>query len=531
MDQVPAERPWFRFWPGGVPYSLKYPRIPLYGLLSRAAEHYPQRAFLKSQDGTCSFAEVDELSSRLGASLVRLGVRKGDRVMLFMPNSPEFAICFYGVLKAGGVVTAANPMFKETELQYQMRDSGAETIVIDAGLLDTAQPVLASLGAGRVVVVGEASHDYTRFREFLDLAQPEAFPAINPVADMAVLQYTGGTTGFPRGAMMTHFNLVANAIQNATWFNWRPGEVVMGTLPFYHTWGSCVCLNSPLYAGCSVTVMRRFDPARALSLVERERANIWYGAATMFNILLQEPQLGRCDLSSLRYVKAGAMPVPEEMRRRWNKVTGVPFMVGYGLSEASPETHDSPPERVKADTIGLPLPDTDAMIVDAATGKRTLPPGQPGELVIKGPQVMKGYWRRDENEDEGIRDGWLHTGDIAEMDEEGYFHIRDRKKDLIKYKGYSVAPAEVENILFTHPAVRECVVIGRPRPGVGEIPKAFVVLKPDCSASAQELMDFCGRRIAAYKRIREVEFIDEVPKSAVGKALRRILRERQQSPH
>jgi long-chain acyl-CoA synthetase len=527
MNDVPPERPWFRFWPQGVPRSMQYPQISLHGLLSRAAAAFPEKLFLKYGDARYSFSRVNDLSGRFAASLVRLGLRKGERVMLFMPNAPEFAVCFYGVLRAGGVVTAANPMFKAGELRRQMEDSGASAIVIDEELLGTADSVLGDLPPGRVIVSGGDSHGCASVARMLDARGAAEFPAIDPAEDVAVIQYTGGTTGMPRGAMMTHRNLVANALQNATWFSWTSRDVVMGTLPFYHTWGACVCLNSPLWAGCPVMLMRKFDPAEALAVAEKERASVWYGAATMFNMLLREPSLPGRDLSSLRYVKAGAMPIPEELRRQWNEVTGVPLMLGYGLSEASPETHNSPPGRVKPGTVGIPIVDTDARIVDPETGEGEMPPGEQGELVIRGPQVMKGYWRPDDGEGRGIRNGWLHTGDIAVMDEEGYFSIKDRKKDLIKYKGYSIAPAELESVLFEHPAVWECAVIGVAHPDVGEIPRAYVVRRPGCAVSAQELMDFCGGRIAAYKKIREVEFTDEIPKNHVGKVLRRLLRERE----
>jgi len=526
MEKVPADRPWFRFWPEGVPRSLDYPRIPLYGLLSRAAARFPDKVFLKYGSKRYSFSEIDRLSGRLAAALIRLGLKRGERVMFFMPNTPEFVVSFYGVLKAGGVVTAANPMYKQAELKFQINDSGAGMIIVDEDLLETAMPAISNVPPENVVVTGAAGHGYSVLSEIIETAERVDLSSVDPVSDVAVLQYTGGTTGMPRAAMMTHFNLVANAMQNATWFNWQHGDVVMGTLPFYHTWGSCVCLNSPLYTGCSVVLMKKFDPVEALSLVAREKVSIWYGAATMFNILLQEPQLRHTDISSLRYVKAGAMPVPDEVRRQWNETTDVPLILGYGLSEASPETHNSPPGRVKENTIGIPLVDTDAIIVDSETGSRPLPPGEPGELLIKGPQVMKGYWCPGEKEPGGIKDGWLQTGDIAVMDEEGYFSIRDRKKDMIKYKGYSVAPAEVENVLFEHPAVVECAVVGRPHPTEGEIPRAFVVLKESGSVSEKELIDYCHERIAAYKRIREVEFIDRLPKNAVGKVLRRLLRNR-----
>ncbi len=526
MGDVPDSRPWFRFWPEGVPRSIDYPNVALPGLLASAAKRSAGGVFLKTESSQYTFAEIDNMSSRLAAALARLGLRKSDRVMLVMPNILEFAVCFYGILKAGGVVTAANPLSREAELKFQLADSGAETAIIHQAQLDSAACIVSSLSKDRVIVIGDADHGFNRFSQLLEDARPAELPRIDPTGDVAVLQYTGGTTGMPRGAMMTHRNLVANAVQNATWFGWQPGEVVMGTLPLYHTWGCCVCLNSPLHVGCSVTLMERFDPARALARVERDRATVWYGAATMFNMLLQEPSLPKRDISSLRYVKAGAMPVPEEVRRQWNETTGVPLVLGYGLSEASPETHDSPPGRVKPGTVGIPLVDTDARIVDAETGGHELPPGETGELVIRGPQVMKGYWREEHGGHAGLRDGWLFTGDIAEMDGEGYFYIRDRKKDLIKYKGYSVAPAEVENVLFEHPAVRECAVVGRPDPVAGEVPKAYVVCLPGRTVEARELMEFCAGRIAPYKRVREIEFIDEIPKNPVGKVLRRLLRDR-----
>ncbi|TET39302.1 MAG: long-chain fatty acid--CoA ligase [Planctomycetota bacterium] len=527
MATVPATRPWFRFWPEGVPRSIDYPRVSLVGLLSQAAERFRGKLFLRSEHVEYSFSQVEELSTRLASSLVKLGIKKGDRVMLFMPNIAEFAVCFYAVLKAGGIVTAANPLFKESELEYQITDSGAAAFIVHQDQLGTAQKVMHLFDEKKVVVVGDSDHDFACFSELIRSAPRTEFPDIDSARDVAVLQYTGGTTGMPKGAMITHFNLVANAVQNAEWFSWKPDDAVMGTLPLYHTWGCNACLNSPLYVGCPVTLVEKFDPARVLRTVERDGATIWYGAATMFNILLQEPEIEKSNLSSLRCVKAGAMPVPEEIRMQWNEVTGIPLLLGYGLSEASPETHDSPPNRVKANTIGIPLIDTDARIVDIETGKRELPSGETGELVIKGPQVMKGYWKEEPEDDiSGVRNGWLYTGDIAEMDGEGYFYIRDRKKDLIKYKGYSVAPAEVEGVLFEHPAVLEAAVVGKADPVFGEVPKAFVVCMPGRSVTEKELIDFCTERIAPYKKIREIEFVEEIPKNAVGKVLRRLLRDK-----
>jgi len=353
--------------------------------------------------------------------------------------------------------------------------------------------------------------------------------SVKPKEDVATIVYTGGTTGLPKGVLLTHYNLVANAMQNATWFGWTHEDVIIGLLPFYHSWGSCTCLNSPIYSGARTVILPRFDAEELLMTVEREGATVIYGAASMFTALVNSHIITKYDLSTLRYVKAGAMPIPPEIRERWEQLTGIKMILGYGLSEASPETHNSPPQRVKPGTIGIPVIDTDARIVDEETGEVLLLPGQLGELIIRGPQVMKGYLNHPVETQETLRNGWLYTGDLATMDEEGYFCILDRKKETIKYKGYTIAPAEVEAILYDHPAVKECAVVGKPDTLAGEIPKAYVVLRTGHTADHEELIKFCAVRIAAYKRIREVEFIEEIPKTPVGKILRRVLRDRERA--
>jgi len=308
---------------------------------------------------------------------------------------------------------------------------------------------------------------------------------------------------------------------------WSDKDIIIGLLPFYHSWGACTCVNSPIYSGARVIIFPRFDVEELLRTVEKERATVIYGAASMFAALINSPVIGKYDLSSLRYVKAGAMPIAPELKERWERLTGVKMDLGYGLSEASPETHNSPLLRVKPGAIGIPIMDTDARIVDEETGQVELLPGQMGELVIRGPQVMKGYLNRPEDNKEALRKGWLYTGDLALMDEDGYFHIVDRKKETIKYKGYTIAPAEVEAILYEHPVVKECAVVGKPDPLAGEVPKAYVVLNEGFTMDKEELVKFCAERIAPYKRIREVEFIKEIPKTAVGKVLRRVLRDKE----
>jgi long-chain acyl-CoA synthetase len=344
---------------------------------------------------------------------------------------------------------------------------------------------------------------------------------------MATLQYTGGTTGMPKGAMMSHYNLVSNAIMNAIWFNWTKEEKVMGVTPLSHTWGPCVTVNSPFYVGATLFLVSRFDLEKVLDMVDKHKITVFYGVTTLFNMLINHPTIGDYDLSSLRCAKAGGMPIPGEVKKKWDKITGTELILGYGLTEASPETHDSPPERIKVGSIGIPLMDTDAKIVDVETGTKELAPGEEGELIIKGPQVMLGYWQRPEETRDTLRDDWLYTGDIARMDEEGYFYIVDRSKDMIKYKGYGVYPGEVENVLYMHPAIRECAVAGKPDAVAGELPKAYVVLKDGYSLTEEELIEFCKQRVSPFKRIREVQFVGEIPKTPVGKVLRRVLRDRE----
>jgi long-chain acyl-CoA synthetase len=276
-----------------------------------------------------------------------------------------------------------------------------------------------------------------------------------------------------------------------------------------------------------VVTLPRYDADILLSAIEKEKVTLLHGAASLYTMLINSPAIKKHDISSLRYVKAGAMPIPPEIKEKWEKETGVTMILAYGLSEASPETHTSPPNRVKPGTIGIPIMDTDARIMDEETGETELPPGEVGELVLRGPQVMKGYLNRPEENIITLRDGWLHTGDLAMMDEEGYFYIVDRKKEIIKYKGYTIAPAEVEAALYEHPAVVECAVVGVPDDLAGELPKAYVVLKEGDNTCEEDLIEFCKEKVSPYKRIRQVEFIDEIPKTQVGKILRRILRDKE----
>jgi len=529
--QVSQDKPWFRFWPEGVPRHLNYPEIPLFRLLSRAAEKWPEGIAFGCRERSLSYGELDDLTGKLAAGLHNLGIRTGDKILLFLANSLEFIIGYYGILKAGGTVTLANPLCKQAELKHQLNDTVATAIVTSSDFYPLVKEVQAKTRLKAIILTdAERGNGVIPLGEILESCLPTPPRlTIKPREDVAAIVYTGGTTGLPKGVLLTHYSLVANAIQNAAWFGWTHKDVVIGLLPFYHSWGSCTCLNSPIYSGARVVILPRFDAEELLMTVEREGATVMYGAASMFTTLVNSSIITKYDLSTLRYVKAGAMPVPPEVKERWEQMTGIKMIPGYGLSEASPETHNAPPQRVKPGTIGIPVIDTDARIVDEETGEVQLLPGQAGELIVRGPQVMKGYLNQPADTQETLRNGWLYTGDLAIMDEEGYFCILDRKKETIKYKGYTIAPAEVEAILYGHPAVRECAVVGKPDTLAGEIPKAYVVLRAGHTADREELIKFCAQRIAPYKRIREVEFIEELPKTPVGKVLRRVLRDRERA--
>lgn len=527
-----ADRPWFKFWPDGVPQHIDYPVVPLFEFLAKSAKKTPDNIAFSYRDHKLSYAELDKLTSKLAAGLNELGIKRGDSVMLFLPNSLQFVIGYYGILKAGGIVTPANPLIKHEELKHQLNDTQAIAIITTGSSYSIVKEIKHQTKLRVIILTDSEEIDGAVSLEQLLRRYPPIPPEfdLKPEEDAAVIVYTGGTTGLPKGVILTHYNLVANAIQNATWFGWTNRDIVIGLLPFYHSWGACACMNSAIYSGARVIILPHFDDQEVLMTIEKERATVLYGATSMFTMLSTNPIVSKYDLSSLKYVKAGAMSIPAEIKERWEQLTRVKMVLGYGLSEASPETHNSPPQRVKPGTVGIPIIDTDARIVDEETGKTELPLGAVGELVVRGPQVMKGYLNRPEDTKEALRNGWLYTGDLAFMDEEGYFHVVDRKKEIIIYKGFTVAPAEIEAVLAEHPAVKECAVVGKPDTLAGELPKAYVVLKEGYTVSEDELIRFCEQKVAPFKKIREVEFIGEIPKTLVGKMLRRVLREKERRP-
>ncbi len=538
-----------------MPQTIKYPKVPLFELLRNTAKKHPEHIAIVFLGKKITYKELDILSDKFATALHDMGVKKGDRVALFLPNVPQYIISYYGALKVGAITTAISPLAKEREVEFQLTNSEAETLIcldifypvvqavrektklkqiIVASIKEYLSPAKAFLGT---LLKKVPSHKVKKetgvffFGEVLAKYPPQPPKvSINPKEDLAALQYTGGTTGVPKGAMLTHFNLVSNAVMCAEWLQGKETEdVFLTVLPLFHIYGMTTSMNAPIYLAGTLILLPRPDLAEILKSIQKHHVTIFCGVPTLYAALIDHPNINKYNLKSVKFCISGASPLPPDVQKKFIDLTGGVLVEGYGLTESSPVTHSNPLDptmkTVKVGSIGLPWPDTEAKIVDVQNGKKTLRANQIGELAVKGPQIMKGYWKMPEETEAVLKDGWLYTGDVGKMDEDGYFHITDRKKDLIKYKGYSVYPRELEDILYEHPAVKLCGVIGKPKPVVGEIPKAFIVLKEGAEASEEEIMKFVKEKVAAYKAIREVEFRKELPLSLVGKVLRRKLRE------
>ncbi len=541
-----AHKPWFDMWPAEVPKNLSYPLVPLQQILHESAKKFPAEVAITYGERDITYSQLDLLSNQFANALANLGAKKGGRVALFLPNIPQFVIAYFGALKAGAVVTAMSPLHREREVEYQLNDSGAQTIVALNSLYPIIEKVREKTQLKSIIITdlneygSETAHPSSipntlSFKQLIDAAaQNHPNVQFNPCEDLAALQYTGGTTGTPKAAMLTHMNLLSNATAFATWIRGDTAkETFLTALPLFHIYGMTTSMNVPLCLAAKMVLLPRFDPLTALEAIQRHRVTVFCGVPTMYAVLLAHPALSGFDLTSIRVCISGASSLPPQVQKRFMEITGGFLAEGYGLSEASPVTHCTPVDRtmrtVRIGSIGLPLPDTDACIFDLETGTKTLSAGETGELAVKGPQVMKGYWHSDAETANVLRNGWLYTGDIARMDENGYFYITDRKKDLIKYKDYSVYPRELEDVLYEHPSVKLCAVVGKPDCVAGEVPKAFVVLKEDASAAEAELMGFVNGKVAPYKAIRELEFRKELPVSSAGKVLRRVLQEEEKN--
>ncbi|RHB50500.1 AMP-binding protein [Exiguobacterium sp. AM39-5BH] len=542
-------KPWLQDYPTDMSETIDYEVKPLYEALTRAATDYPDRTAVSFIGKELTFAEVDDAARRLATMLQSKGLQKGDRVSLMLPNCPQYVISFYAVLYAGGTVVQTNPLYTEHELENLITDSGAN-ILITLDLLypkslrvkqktDIKTIVTTSIAdylpfpknklypikvkrENNIVIDTTGSVAFKEYKNYGPITPTE----IDPKEDVAVLQYTGGTTGLPKGVMLTHFNLTANVDQISNFFyKYNRGDLkrVLSVVPFFHVYGMTCCLNFGMVNGYELVLVPRFDVTDVLKTIHKKKPHFFPGAPTMYVGILNDPKLKKYDLSSIEACISGSAPLPVEVQEQFESITGGRIVEGYGLSETSPVTHANFlwDKRIVG-SIGVPLSDTSAKIVKA-DGETPADIGEVGEVMLHGPQVMKGYWQKPEETAAVLKDGWLATGDLGYMGEDGFFYIVDRKKDMIIAGGFNVYPREIEEVLYEHPAVKEAVCIGVPDPYRGETVKAFIVTRDGVNVTENELDKHCREKLAAYKVPKLYEFREELPKTFVGKILRRVL--------
>jgi acyl-CoA synthetase (AMP-forming)/AMP-acid ligase II len=499
-------------------------------VLAGAADRGDRPALVDGPTGrTLTYGQVADGVRRLRTGLAGRGFGKGDVFALFCPNVPEFAVAFHGIVGAGGVVSTVNSLYTADEVAFQLGDAGARFLLTIPSFMDRAGEAAKKAGIDEVFVLGEAD-GATPFTDLLASADEPPDVPIDPASDLAVLPYSSGTTGLPKGVMLTHRNIVANLVQFG-WFDYiREPDRVIGILPFFHIYGLVVILHSALSTGATIVSMPRFELEPFLETMTGQRITRAFLVPPVILALAKHPAVDAYDLSALEMIMSGAAPLDGQLATACADRLGCPVIQGYGLTETSPVTHVMPSlGESRPGSIGPLLPNTEARVVDWGTGEN-LGPNQDGEILIRGPQVMRGYLNNPEATASAIDDeGWLRTGDIGHADEDGYFFIVDRLKELIKYKGYQVAPAVIEGVLLSHPAVADAAVIPVPDDEAGEVPKAFVVWAPGASASPEEVMAYVAERVGGHERVRHLEAIDQIPKSASGKILRRVLVERERS--
>jgi long-chain acyl-CoA synthetase len=567
------ERPWLKSYPSDVPHSLApFPERPVWSLLEESAEKYPDSpavAFpVAPMARRLTYRQLKEEAERFAGAMAAMGVGKGDRVALLLPNCPQFVVAWFGLQRLGAIPVGNNPLYTQRELAHQLEDAGVEILVVLDLLYPLAGAVRDTVGLKTVIVtkVGdylgfpinklaplkqkrEAQHEgrpwppvppnaeVTWWSELMRGTYPEPPPLqVDAVGDVAALVYTGGTTGLSKGAMLTHHNLVSNALQTGAWFSdVKDGEeAIMSILPFFHSYGLSAVMNVAISRAMKLILLPRFELEMALKALDKEKATLFPGVPRIYIAINESEETSKYDLSSIRACFSGAAPLPVAVAEKFEAITGGRLVEGYGLTETSPVTHINPIYgKRKFGSIGLPIPDTDCKIVDLDDPEKEVGPGREGELCIAGPQVMKGYWNRPDDTADMIRvhkDGirWLHTGDIATVDDEGYFSIVDRKKDMIIVSGFNVYPTDVEQVLYRHPKIQQVCVVGIPDAKTGEAVKAFVVLKQGEGASEQEILSWARDEkhgLTGYRAPKSVEFREELPTTMVGKVLRRVLLE------
>ncbi|MGV7223772.1 MAG: class I adenylate-forming enzyme family protein [Nitrospinales bacterium] len=561
----------FNAWPDQWPKSLNYPEQPVFKFLDHTSDRVPNRLAIIFGGMELTFSELRNLADRFATALVSLGLKKSDKVAIHLPNCPQFAIAYYGILKVGAVFTPLSPLLAPKEIVYQLNDADARVLVsldliypsiaeiitetnvkhvITTSIADCYNPVIQPLKPLSKIAVP----DTMDMADLLQNNEPDVpVVEIDVFNDLAHLAYTGGTTGLSKGVMLTHYNVVANACQYANWFSgaqiemqdgvpiavFPPGvdpitdritakdrETALVVVPWFHAMGTVGYLNNPVFGGSTMVVYPRFEPQEFLDGIQKYSATALGGAPQLFIPLINLPDFKKYDLSGVKLVSSGAAPLAMSVLEQMLSAFSGVVCEAYGMTECTMGATANPPERtaIRQGSVGIPVFDTECKVVDLGTGQ-DLPPGELGEICIKGPQVMQGYWNKPEETGRVLKEGWLHSGDIGYMDDDGYFYITDREKDMIIYKGYNVYPRELEEVIFSHPDVEQCAVVGKPNLDVGESPVAFVQLMAGGEISASQLMEFTNSQIAAYKKIREVRFIDAIPVSGVGKVLKRELRD------
>jgi long-chain acyl-CoA synthetase len=551
----------------GVPATLDIPEQPLTWLLDQTVQRYPGQTAFIYYGSKISYAQFSSLANRFAAALHRLGINRGDRVAIALPNIPQYPIAYYGALRAGAVVVPTNPLYTEREMQHQLADSGARVLV----MLDMFYPVVRAVrektALEHILITSPADFLPPLLRRLYPLSQRNAKHPQPPLTekelredktlhvlntllhthtkggvevfnlpvqahpdDLAVLQYTGGTTGLSKGAMLTHRNLLSNAYQTRYWdAKARDAEeITLCVAPFFHSYGMTVGMNLSILGAATMVLLPQFKVKEVVKTIRRYHPTQLPGIPTMYIAIMKEMGKHTADLRSIKVCISGASALPAKVRQDWEALTHGRLVEGYGLSEASPVTHCNPLNGdIREGSVGLPLPNVDAAILDEKTGE-PLPPNQAGEIVVKGPNIMKGYWNQPEETKNIFINGWMRTGDIGKMDEEGYFYILDRAKELILASGFNIYPREVEEVLYQHPAVQEAAVTGVPHEYRGETVAAFVILKPGYEPTEQtreDILAFCKKELTPYKVPKILEFRESLPKSLIGKILKRELKQ------
>ncbi len=551
------EKVWLNSYEPGVPHSIDYPSLSLYELFKQSAENHKELPAVQFMGRELTYSELRQQINGLTCALNEMGVKKGDRVAVHLPNSTQFPIAFYAILALGAIVVPCNPLYIAREMQYQLNNSGAETIITISRFYNMIKEIQPKTGLKNIITTnikdyfpGGLKILYTIVKEkkegdrvnlakedhlFTDLIEKHRDNKLPEVKvspeDRAVFLYTGGTTGVSKGAILQHRNLTANSLQVKSWCtDYQDGkEVILGVLPFFHSYGLSTILNLGLLNGAKLVLLPRFVLEDVLKTIDRQKPTLFPGVPTIYVAINNAPDLKKYDINSIRICISGAAPLPVEVQQQFEKNTGGRLVEGYGLSETSPVTHANPVYgNRKPGSIGLPMPDTEFKIVDVETGERELPVGEIGELCLRGPQVMEGYLNMPEENAQSLRDGWFYTGDIARADEEGYTYIVDRKKDMIIAGGFNIYPRDIEEVLYAHPKIMEAAVAGINDPYRGETLKAYLVLKDGDTMTAEEVIEHCRANLAVYKVPKLVEFRAELPKTMIGKVLRRMLREEEE---